>query len=82
MAEGTAPLSLLADIERAYPLLADQCHIARCALIQVYKSDEEPVLERAEKNLTRQLQLLNRQLRRVRPGTETAAAGNVKKRPV
>lgn len=82
VAEGTAPLSLLADIERAYPLLADQCHIARCALIQVYKSDEEPVLERAEKNLTRQLQLLNRQLRRVRPGTETAAAGNVKKRPV
>ncbi|MED5441523.1 MAG: transglutaminaseTgpA domain-containing protein [Pseudomonadota bacterium] len=80
--EGTAPLSLLAEIEITYPSLVAQCHTARCALIQVYKSEAEEMLERAEKNLARQLQLLNRQLRRVRPGAEATTSGNIQKRPV
>lgn len=80
--EGTAPLSLLAEIEIIYPSLAAQCHTARCALIQVYKSETEDMLERAEKNLARQLQLLNRQLRRARPGAEATTSGNIQKRPV
>ena len=80
--EGTAPLTLLADIQNAYASLAEPCHVSRCALIQVYKTEEGSAQDRAEKHLARQLQLLNRQLRRVRPGTETATASDVKKRPV